>query len=41
MIGIDAHDPAHILRPDVEEKAMELVRDNGLDLLETVPLAGI
>ena len=41
VIGIDAHDPAHILRPDVEEKAMELVRDNGLDLLETVPLAGI
>ena len=41
VIGIDAHDPAHILRPDVEAKAMELVRDNGLDLLETVPLAGI
>lgn len=38
ILGIDAHDPAHIRTLEPEQKAMELVRYYGLNLLETVEL---
>lgn len=38
ILGIDAHSPAHILNPQPEEKALEIVRRYGLELLETVDL---
>ena len=41
VIGCDAHKPAAIGRPGVEEKALEIVRANGLKLLDTVKLRPI
>ena len=38
IFGIDAHSPKHILNPEPEEKALEMVRRLGLNLLETIPL---
>ena len=41
VFGIDAHAPEHILNTLPEEKALELVRSLGLELLETVNLRSI
>ena len=38
IFGMDAHEPHHILETATEQKALELVRHFGLDLLETVEL---
>ena len=38
ILGLDAHAPAHIPNHACEEKAMEMVRHFGLNLLETVEL---
>ena len=41
ILGMDAHNPDHILLPEPEEKAMELVRHYGLNLLDTVKLRSL
>jgi histidinol-phosphatase (PHP family) len=41
ILGMDAHNPDHILLPEPEEKAMELVRHFGLKLLDTVELRSL
>ena len=41
IFGIDAHAPEHILDTAPEEKALELVKHFGLELLETVELRPI
>ena len=38
VLGMDAHDPSHILNPEPEEKAMEMIRYYGLKLQDTVDL---
>lgn len=38
ILGMDAHDPAHVANTQPEEKAMEIVRHFGLKLLDTVEL---
>lgn len=38
ILGMDAHAPLHVLKTELEEKAMEMVHRLGLNLLETVPL---
>lgn len=41
VFGMDAHAPDHILNPEPERKALEMVRYYGLNLLETVNLRQI
>lgn len=41
IIGCDAHAPEHLQRRDAEEKALALVHQYNLNLLETVPLRKI
>lgn len=41
VLGIDAHTPQQILDPMPEERALRMVRQYGLNLLETVPLKKI
>jgi len=41
VLGIDAHTPDQILDPMPEERALRMVRQYGLNLLETVPLKKI
>ena len=38
VIGCDAHAPEHLNRPEAEAKAMDIVNQYGLSLLETVAL---
>ena len=38
ILGLDAHAPAHVLDPVPEQKALEIVRHFGLQLLDTVEL---
>lgn len=38
VLGMDAHDPAHVANRQPEEKALEIVRHFGLKLLDTVEL---
>ena len=38
ILGCDAHRPEHVLDPDSERKALTMVRQLGLELLDTVPL---
>lgn len=38
ILGMDAHAPAHVLDPKPEQKAMEIVRYFGFNLLDTVEL---
>ena len=38
ILGMDAHEPEDILAIELEEKAMEIVRHYGLQLLDTVEL---
>lgn len=38
ILGLDAHDPSHVLNFECENKAMEMVRHYGLKLLDTVAL---
>lgn len=38
VLGMDAHDPMHVLNPEPEQKALEMVRHYGLKLLDTVEL---
>ena len=38
ILGMDAHNPDHVLLPEPEEKALELVHHFGLKLLDTVQL---
>ena len=41
VLGLDAHDPAHIDNFACEEKALEMVRYYGLKLLDTVELRSL
>lgn len=41
ILGLDAHDPSHIENRACEEKALEMVRHFGLQLLDTVELRHI
>lgn len=41
ILGMDAHNPAHVLNPEPEQKALEIVRHFGLQLLDTVELRPI
>ena len=41
ILGMDAHAPQHVLKTELEEKAMEIVHRLGLNLLETVPLRSL
>ena len=41
ILGMDAHAPQHVLKTELEEKAMEMVHRLGLNLLETVPLRSL
>lgn len=41
ILGMDAHRPEHVLDPVPEEKALQIVAQFGLDLLETVPFKTI
>lgn len=41
VLGVDAHDPGAIRNTLAEEKAMEMVREFDLKLMETVQLRGI
>ena len=41
VLGMDAHAPDHIINPEPEKKALEMVRYYGLELLETVNLRKI
>ena len=41
ILGMDAHDPAQILAPEPEQKALDIVRYYGLKLLDTVELRPI
>ncbi len=41
VIGCDAHRPSAIVKPDAEEKALEMVRTFDLKLLDTVQLRSI
>jgi len=41
ILGMDAHDPASVLEPQYEQKALELVKTYDLDLIHTVPLRNI
>ena len=38
ILGMDAHAPDHILNPEPEQNALEIVRHFGLQLLDTVEL---
>lgn len=38
ILGMDAHEPRHIQETETEQKALEIVRHFGLNLLETVEL---
>jgi len=38
ILGMDAHEPHHITETETEQKAMEILRHFGLQLLETVEL---
>ena len=41
VLGCDAHAPEHLNRPDAEERALEIVENFGLSLLESVPICKI
>ena len=38
ILGMDAHEPRHIQETDTEQKALEIIRHYGLNLLDTVEL---
>ena len=38
ILGIDAHDPSHVRNLEPEQRALEMVRHYGLQLLDTVEL---
>lgn len=41
ILGLDAHAPDHILNPEPEKRALEMVQRFGIDLLDTVELKHI
>lgn len=41
VLGIDAHNPAVLLDTQTEEKALELVKQYGLNLIQEVPLIAL
>lgn len=41
ILGADAHQPERFLNHEAEKKALELVRDYGLNLVQTVPLVAL
>lgn len=38
ILGMDAHDPGHVLETATEQKALEMIRHFGLNLLDSVEL---
>ena len=41
VLGMDAHAPDHVLDVEPEQKALEMVKRLGLELLDTVPLKSL
>ena len=41
ILGMDAHAPNHVLDVEPEQKALEMVKRLGLELLDTVPLKSL
>jgi len=41
ILGLDAHAPDHIMNPEAEQRALEMVQRLGLNLLDTVALRSI
>jgi hypothetical protein len=41
ILGCDAHAPEHLLKTDTEQELTAMIRNYGLNLLETVTLRNI